>query len=56
MTKQQKIPLSASREIPFNKLMLSQSNLRHVKAGVSIQELAEGIARRSLLSLITART
>ena len=41
MTKQQKITLSASRDIPFNKLMLSQSNVRHVKAGVSIEELAE---------------
>jgi len=36
MTKQQKITLSASRDIPFNKLMLSQSNVRHVKAGVSV--------------------
>jgi ParB family chromosome partitioning protein len=25
--------------------MLSQSNVRHVKAGVSIEELAEDIAR-----------
>ena len=50
MTKQQKITLSASRDIPFNKLMLSQSNVRHVKAGVSIEELAEDIARRTLLS------
>ena len=54
MTKQQKITLSASRDIPFNKLMLSQSNVRHVKAGVSIEELAEDIARRTLLSAITA--
>ena len=45
MTKQQKITLSASRDIPFNKLMLSQSNVRHVKAGVSIEDLAEGEAR-----------
>jgi len=55
MTKQQKITLSASRDIPFNKLMLSQSNVRHVKAGVSIEELAEDIARRTLLSSITVR-
>ena len=33
MTKQQKITLSASRDIPLNKLVLSQSNVRHVKAG-----------------------
>jgi len=38
-----------------NKLMLSQSNVRHVKAGVSIEELAEDIARRTLLSSITVR-
>jgi len=55
MTKQQKITLSASRDIPFNKLMLSQSNVRHVKAGVSIEELAEDIARRTLLASITVR-
>lgn len=55
MTKQQKITLSASRDIPSNKLMLSQSNVRHVKAGVSIEELAEDIARRTLLSSITVR-
>ena len=55
MTKQQKITLSASRDIPLNKLMLSQSNVRHVKAGVSIEELAEDIARRTLLSSITVR-
>ena len=42
----QKITLSSSRDIPFNKLVLSQSNVRRVKAGVSIEELAEDIARR----------
>ena len=30
----QKITLSSSRDIPFNKLVLSQSNVRRVKAGV----------------------
>jgi ParB family chromosome partitioning protein len=44
-----KITLSASRDIPFNKLVLSQSNVRRVKACVSIEELAEDIVRRSLL-------
>ena len=53
MTKSKKITLSASRDIPFNKLVLSQSNVRKVKAGVSIEELAEDIARRTLLSSIT---
>jgi hypothetical protein len=50
-----KITLSASRDIPFNKLVLSQSNVRRVKAGVSIEELAEDIARRSLLRSLNVR-
>jgi len=50
-----KITLSASRDIPFNKLVLSQSNVRRVKAGVSIEELAEDIARRSLLQSLNVR-
>jgi len=44
-----KITLSASRDIPFNKLVPSQSNVRRGKAGISIQELADDIARRTLL-------
>ena len=55
MTRQQKITLSASRDIPFDKLRLSQANVRHVKAGVSIGELAEDIARRTLLASLTVR-
>ncbi len=51
----QKIQLSASRDIPFNKLVLSQANVRRIKAGVSIEELAEDIARRTLLQSITVR-
>jgi ParB family chromosome partitioning protein len=51
----QKIQLSASRDIPFNKLILSQSNVRRVKAGVSIEELAEDIGRRTLLQSLTVR-
>ena len=50
-----KITLSASRDIPFNKLVLSQSNVRRVKAGVTIEELAEDIARRTLLQSLTVR-
>ncbi len=45
----QKITLSSSRDIPFNKLVLSQANIRRVKAGVSIDELAASIARRGLI-------
>ncbi|WP_429798392.1 ParB/Srx family N-terminal domain-containing protein [Bradyrhizobium japonicum] len=51
----QKITLSPSRDIPFNKLVLSQSNARRVKAGVSIEELAEDIARRTLLQSLNVR-
>jgi ParB family transcriptional regulator, chromosome partitioning protein len=51
----QKITLSSSRDIPFNKLVLSQSNVRRVKAGVSIGELAEDIARRTLLQSLSVR-
>ncbi|MEO1985139.1 MAG: ParB/RepB/Spo0J family partition protein [Martelella sp.] len=50
-----KITLSSSRDIPFNKLVLSQSNVRRVKAGVSIDELAEDIARRGLLQGLSVR-
>ncbi|MEE3502989.1 ParB N-terminal domain-containing protein [Acidiphilium acidophilum] len=51
----QKITLSASRDIPFNQLVLSQANVRRIKAGVSIEELALDIARRSLLQSLTVR-
>ncbi len=51
----QKITLSSSRDIPFDKLVLSQSNVRHIKAGVSIEELADDIARRTLIQSIMVR-
>src|SRR6266705_4280183 len=51
----QKIKLSPSRDIPFNKLVLSQSNVRRVKAGVSIEQLAESIAQRTLLQSLNVR-
>jgi ParB family chromosome partitioning protein len=50
-----KIALSASRDIPFDRLVLSQSNVRRIKAGVAIEELAEDIARRTLLQSLTVR-
>ncbi|MFW2829499.1 ParB/RepB/Spo0J family partition protein [Sphingomonas sp. ID0503] len=49
----QKITLASSRDIPFNKLVLSQSNVRRVKAGVSIEDLAASIARRGLIQSIS---
>jgi ParB family chromosome partitioning protein len=51
----QKITLSLSRDIPFDKLVLSQSNVRRIKAGVSVEELAEDIARRGLLQSLNVR-
>jgi ParB family transcriptional regulator, chromosome partitioning protein len=51
----QKITLSQSRDIPFNRLVLSQANVRRIKAGVSIEELAADIARRTLLQSLTVR-
>ena len=50
-----KITLSQSRDIPFNQLVLSQSNVRRIKAGLSIEELAQDIARRTLLQSLTVR-
>ena len=49
----QKITLASSRDIPFNKLVLSQSNVRRVNAGVSIEDLAASIARRGLIQSIS---
>ncbi|SDR63814.1 chromosome partitioning protein, ParB family [Rhizobiales bacterium GAS113] len=51
----QKIALSSSRDIPFDKLVLSQSNVRRLKTGISIEELAEDIARRTLLQSLNVR-
>lgn len=51
----QKITLSAARDIPFNKLVLSQQNVRKIKAGVSIEDLAEDIAHRGLLLSLNVR-
>ncbi len=51
----QKVTLSPSRDIPLDKLVLSQSNVRRIKAGVSVEELAEDIARRGLLQGLNVR-
>jgi len=50
-----KIVLSGARDIPLNKLALSQANVRRIKAGVSVEELAEDIARRGLLQSLSVR-
>ena len=51
----QKITLSGSRDIPFNKLVLSQANVRRLKAGVSLEDLADDIGRRGLLQSLNVR-
>lgn len=51
----QKITLSCARDIPFNKLVLSQTNVRRIKAGVSIEDLAASVARRGLIQSIHVR-
>jgi hypothetical protein len=47
--------LSPSRDISFNKLLMSQSNVRLVRAGVSIEQLAKSIALRTLLQRLSVR-
>jgi ParB family chromosome partitioning protein len=54
-TSVQKITLSSSRDIPLNLLVLSQSNVRRTKAGVSLEELAADIGRRGLLQSLNVR-
>lgn len=55
MTKTSKITLSGARNIPFSHLRLSQSNVRRIQDGQSIEELAEDIARRGLLQSLSVR-
>jgi ParB family chromosome partitioning protein len=51
----QKITLSSSRDIPLCQLILSQSNVRRTKAGISVEELAADIGRRGLLQSLNVR-
>ena len=55
MTKTTKITLTGGRDIPFSALRLSQANVRRIQDGLSIEELAEDIARRGLLSSLSVR-
>ncbi len=52
---QAKLTLHASRDIPLNKLVLSQANVRREKAGQSIEMLAADIERRGLLQSLSVR-
>jgi ParB/RepB/Spo0J family partition protein len=47
--------LGTTRDIPFDKLVPSRSNVRRTRAGVSLDELAEDIARRGLLQNLNVR-
>ena len=55
MTKTKKITLATTRDIPFSKLVLSQSNVRTIKNGESIEQLAADIAQRGLLQSLSVR-
>jgi ParB-like chromosome segregation protein Spo0J len=50
-----KVTLTSSQDIPFSKLRLSESNVRRTVGGVSIENLAEDIARRTLLQSLSDR-
>lgn len=51
----QKVTLSPSRDIPFDKLVLGQSNVWRIKAGISIEELVVDFCRRGLLQSLNVR-
>ena len=52
---QPKLVLAPAQGIPFNLLVLSQSNVRRVKNGVTIDDLAVDIERRGLLQGLSVR-
>lgn len=51
----QNVVLSPSRDTLFNEFVLSQFNVRSIKAGTSVDELAQYIARRALLQNLNVR-
>jgi ParB family chromosome partitioning protein len=50
-----KITLVGARDIALDKLVVSDANVRRIKAGVSVEELAEDIGRRGLLQSLSVR-
>jgi ParB family chromosome partitioning protein len=50
-----KIALVGARNIALDQLVASGTNVRRIKAGVSVEELAEDIARRGLLQSLSVR-
>ncbi|MDG4890012.1 MULTISPECIES: ParB/RepB/Spo0J family partition protein [unclassified Mesorhizobium] len=51
----QKIAMNGAENIPYDKLMLSQKNVRRIKDGVSIEQLAEDVGRRKLIQSLNVR-
>ncbi len=51
----QKIAMNPSENIAYDKLVLSQENVRRVKDGVTIEQLADDIGRRKLLQSLNVR-
>ncbi|MCO5066789.1 MAG: ParB/RepB/Spo0J family partition protein [Rhizobiaceae bacterium] len=51
----QKIAMNPSENIAYDKLVLSQENVRRVKDGVTIEHLAEDIGQRKLLQSLNVR-
>jgi ParB family chromosome partitioning protein len=51
----QKIAMNPSENIAYDKLVLSQQNVRRVKDGVTIEQLADDIGRRKLLQSLNVR-
>ncbi|RWC10405.1 ParB/RepB/Spo0J family partition protein, partial [Mesorhizobium sp.] len=51
----QKIAMNPSENIAYDKLVLSQQNVRRVKDGLTIEQLAEDIGRRKLLQSLNVR-
>ena len=50
-----KITFVPAQSLPLDKLLASSANVRRIKAGVSITELAEDIGRRGLLQSLNVR-
>ena len=51
----QKLALTAPQTIPLDKLSIHDGNVRQIKAGISIENLAADIARRGLLQSLSVR-
>lgn len=55
MASKQKITLDQPQAIPLDRLRLSGANVRRIKPGQSVAELADSIARRGLLHNLNVR-